>query len=175
MILTVVRTRSSSRPEDELEVFCRRLSIISHRDMDGTVTVVFRSMLQEGRTRSVGSSELAGLTQLNRVTIIHHLQRLEQMGLVEHTERKYRLRVHDLGEAVVQMRGQMMRSFEEAESIAERLDKEMDIHTQMLRPELVRAPRGHPSLSLVSKARTEEVESRVNTKRPKRRLKQAQS
>ncbi len=175
MILTVVRPRSSSRPEDELEVFCRRLSIISSRDMDGTVTVVFRSMLQEGRARPVGSSELAGLTRLNRVTIIHHLQRLEQMGLVEHTERKYRLRVHDLGEAVEQMREQMMRSFEEAESIAERLDKEMDIHAPLLRAEPVRVPGAHVSHPHLSKPRADDMQNRTHAAHPKRRLKRAQS
>ncbi|VVB56488.1 Uncharacterised protein [uncultured archaeon] len=130
MILTVIRTRraaSDSGEDDPLEVFCRRLSIISHRDMDGTVTVVFRSMLTSGRTRPVGSSELAELTQLNRVTIIHHLQRLEQMGLVEHTERKYRLAVSDLSEAVERMREEMLRSFDEAGNLALRLDRQMGI------------------------------------------------
>jgi len=123
MILTLVRTRQNAS-DDELEVFCRRMRIISTRDMDGTVTVVFRSMLEEGRQQPVGSSELAKSTCLNRVTIIHHLQRLEQMGLVEHTQRKYRLRVSGLCEAVEQMRSDMMRSFEEAEEIARSLDRE---------------------------------------------------
>ncbi len=126
MILTLVRRTArgagGEHGGDELESFCRSMRILSARDMDGTVTVVFRSMLTEGR-QPVGSSELAQLTRLNRVTIIHHLQRLEQMGLVEHTERKYRLRVHDLSEAVEQMRGEMLRSFEEAEAMAEELDR----------------------------------------------------
>ncbi|MCL6088960.1 MAG: helix-turn-helix domain-containing protein [Candidatus Marsarchaeota archaeon] len=122
MILTLVR-RTPKNEGDGLESFCRSMRILSARDMDGTVTVVFRSMLTEGR-QPVGSSELAQLTRLNRVTIIHHLQRLEQMGLVEHTERKYRLRVHDLSEAVEQMREEMMRSFEEAEVMALELDRQ---------------------------------------------------
>lgn len=125
MILTLVRVRqTAAAPDDELESFCRHLRILSTRDMDGTVTVVFRSMLVEGRQQPVGSSELAKTTHLNRVTIIHHLQRLEQMGLVEHTQRKYKLRVSGLCEAVEQMRTEMMRSFEEAEGIARSLDRE---------------------------------------------------
>ena len=152
MILTVVRARPRPprAPGDEgdaLEIFCRRLQIISRRDMDGTVTVVFRSMLMQGRIRPVGSSELAEMTRLNRVTIIHHLQRLEQMGLVEHTERKYRLRVHDLSEAVEQMREEMMRSFEEAESLATQLDKQMGMDEPHagIRPPLLASARNAPS------------------------------
>ena len=128
MILTLVRVRSvppaPRDPDDELAAFCRSLRILSARDMDGTVTVVFRSMLVEGRSQPVGSSDLAKTTHLNRVTIIHHLQRLEQMGLVEHTQRKYRLRVSGLAEAVEQMREEMMRSFAEAETLALELDRE---------------------------------------------------
>ena len=127
MILTLARAKALPPPresDDELEAFCRHLRIVSTRDMDGTVTVVFRSMLVEGRVQPVGSSELAKTTHLNRVTIIHHLQRLEQMGLVEHTERKYRLRVSGLQQAVAQMREEMMRSFEEAEALALDLDRE---------------------------------------------------
>lgn len=124
MILTLVRAKQPAAPDDELEAFCRQVRILSTRDMDGTVTVVFRSMLIEGRQRPVGSSDLAKTTHLNRVTIIHHLQRLEQMGLVEHTQRKYRLRVSGLCEAVEQMREEMMRSFEEAEEMARELDRE---------------------------------------------------
>ncbi len=110
--------------EDELEVLCRSLRIISARDMDGTVTVVFRSILVEGPDRPVGSSELAASSRLNRVTVIHHLRRLERLGLVEHTQRKYRLRASGLSELVERMRAEMMESFERATEMAEDLDRQ---------------------------------------------------
>ncbi len=144
MILTIIRDRpargeAANRPreakerdiEDELGSFCRAMKIISRRDMDGTVTVVFRSILTKGRAQPVGSSELAGFTHLNRVTIIHHLQRLEQMGLVEHTERKYRLRPNGLCEAVERMREEMLGSLREAEELAGQLEAEFMLHAQV--------------------------------------------
>lgn len=133
MILTLVRrTRSgpaqprpaSRADDDNLEELCRSLRIISARDMDGTVTVVFRSILIEGRDRAVGSSELAAASRLNRVTVIHHLQRLERLGVVEHAEHKYRLRASGLSEMVERMRSEMMESFEQATSMAEALERQ---------------------------------------------------
>lgn len=116
--------QSSQSADDELEVLCRSLRIISARDMDGTVTVVFRSILIEGRDRAVGSSELAAASRLNRVTVIHHLQRLERLGLVEHAQHKYRLRASGLSEMVEKMRAEMMESFEQATSMAETLERQ---------------------------------------------------
>ncbi len=115
---------ASPSADDELEVLCRSLRIISARDMDGTVTVVFRSILIAGRDRAVGSSELAAAARLNRVTVIHHLQRLERLGLVEHSQHKYRLRASGLSEMVERMRAEMMESFEQATSMAETLERQ---------------------------------------------------
>ncbi len=135
MILTIIRARGvpvQKEREDELESFCRAMNIISRRDMDGTVMVVFRSILTKGRAQPVGSSELADFTHLNRVTIIHHLQRLQAMGLVEHTERKYLLRVSALSEAVERMREEMLESFKEAEEMAGRLDREFMLDAPLM-------------------------------------------
>ena len=109
---------------DEFERLCRSLRILNTRDMDGTVTVVFRSILISSRERPIGSSELAKTTRLNRVTVIHHLQRLERLGVLEHELHKYRLRVSGLQQAVAQMREEMMRSVQEAETLALDLDRE---------------------------------------------------
>ncbi len=118
---------ASAANDDELEELCRSLRIISARDMDGTVTTVFRSILIEGRDRPVGSSELAAASRLNRVTVIHHLQRLERLGLVEHAQHKYRLRAPGLSEMVEMMRREMMQSLASAQELAGELDREFTL------------------------------------------------
>lgn len=118
--------------QKEIECFCRTLRILTQRDIDGTVAVVFRSMFVEGR-EPIGSSKLAKLTKLNRVTIIHHLQRLEQMGLVEHVDRRYRLKVSDFSEVVEQMRAEMERAFKEAEELAQELDRQFMLRLSQAR------------------------------------------
>ncbi len=108
---------------DEFERLCRSLRILNTRDMDGTVTVVFRSILISSRERPIGSSELAKTTRLNRVTVIHHLQRLERMGVLEHERHKYRLRVSGLSEMVERMQEEMLESLSEAKGMAAELDR----------------------------------------------------
>lgn len=117
----------SASGDDELDELCRSLRIISARDMDGTVTTVFRSILIGGRDRPVGSSELAAASRLNRVTVIHHLQRLERLGVVEHAQHKYRLRASGLSELVEMMRREMMQSLSEAQELAGELDREFTL------------------------------------------------
>ncbi|MDE1798372.1 MAG: winged helix-turn-helix transcriptional regulator [Candidatus Micrarchaeota archaeon] len=129
MMLTVVRARpvlAPPRPEkdDELERFCRSMQLVTRRDMDGTATTVLRAILEETPDQPVGSSELAARTRINRVTIIHHLNRLEEVGLVEHTEHKYRLSVAGFGEMVRKIRADTEKMLDEAEELAREIDKE---------------------------------------------------
>lgn len=132
MILTLVRVRVTppgvllpphrALRGDVLERFCRSIHLVSQRDTDGTVTTVMRVMLKEGAGQLIGSSDLAAAARLNRVTVIHHLRRLEQAGLVEHTAHKYRLAVSSFAHVVRQMREDTDRLLDEAERIAEQID-----------------------------------------------------
>ncbi len=130
MLLTVVRARPKSAPPDELERLCRSMQLVTHRDMDGTATTVLRAILEETPDQPVGSSELAARTRINRVTIIHHLNRLEQVGLVEHTEHKYRLSISGFGEMVRKIRVDTERMLNEAEQLAGQIDKEYALQTR---------------------------------------------
>ena len=163
MILTVVRRTPKalqpSQPEsygdDGFERLCRSLRILNTRDMDGTVTVVFRSILVSARERPIGSSELAKTTRLNRVTIIHHLQRLERLGVLEHERHKYRLRVSGLSEMVERMQTEMLESLSEARSMAVELDRHfLQMSESAIDPGVVEAPPPHMALLDSSKKRT---------------------
>lgn len=117
-----LRLSPPSDPDDELERFCRHVCLVSQRDMDGTATAVVRVMLQAARSEPVGSSRLAELARLNRVTVIHHLHRLEQMGLVAHTGRKYQMSVGSFSDMVRQMRTDTEEMLSEVEEMARRID-----------------------------------------------------
>ncbi|PIT84820.1 hypothetical protein COU37_01005 [Candidatus Micrarchaeota archaeon CG10_big_fil_rev_8_21_14_0_10_45_29] len=124
MILTLVRPRLilRVRGDDEIERFCRSMQLVSQRDLDNTVTSVLRAMLDEGARGPVGSSELASRAHINRVTVIHHLRRLERAGIVEKEERKYRLVQSGLCDVVRKMRLEMEQTLNEAQLLAQKLD-----------------------------------------------------
>lgn len=136
MMLTVVRMRPVLAPAakpDELERFCRSMQLVTHRDLDGTATTVLRAILEEAPDQPVGSSQLAERTRIKRVTIIHHLRRLEQAGLVEHTDHKYRLSIAGFGDMVRRIRADTEALLEEAEELAQQLDREYEL-TSALKP-----------------------------------------
>jgi DNA-binding MarR family transcriptional regulator len=120
---------------DDIEGFCKVLHILTKRDIDGTVTTVIRSMLIHSPDEPIGSSDLAELTNLKRVTIIHHLKRLEKCGVVQKVDHRYK--VCPLGfEALVRKRRQEAEEmFDEAEELARRLDQEFEVNR---RPILLR-------------------------------------
>ena len=129
-MLTIVRVKPVIRKaqkrdeQDGLERLCQSIQIVSRRDIDGTVTIVMRAMLEDAHGGPVGSSELAAKAHLNRVTVIHHLRRLEQAGIVEHSDRKYRLCIDGFEEFVKQVRKETLRMFDETEELAAQIDRE---------------------------------------------------
>jgi len=133
MILTVVRVRRiipiivHPKPDDELDRFCRSLQIVTRRDIGGTVTTVIRTMLVEFPREYVGSTELAQKANLNRVTILHHLKRLHDAGIVQKDERRYRLSPCGFGEVVRRMREETEQMFEQAQDLAQRIDTHYQI------------------------------------------------
>ncbi|MFH1306622.1 MAG: hypothetical protein ABIH83_03125 [Candidatus Micrarchaeota archaeon] len=128
MILTLVKSKRASpaalTEEDELERLCRSIRLVSRRDLDGTVTTVIRTMLEESADSPIGSSELAGLARLNRITVMHHLKRLENAGIVQRKQHKYLILPSGFSEIVRRMRGEMDMMMNEAEVLAERIDDE---------------------------------------------------
>lgn len=141
MILTLVRVRRITpiiiRPrqdDDNIGQFCRSLQIVTRRDTDGTVTTVIRTMLNEYPKDLVGSSELAQKTNLNRVTVIHHLKRLEDAGIVQKDQRKYRLSPRGFSDLVQRMRQQTEEMFEEAQNLARKIDEQYILPDSTLPP-----------------------------------------
>lgn len=112
--------------------FCQVLRIVEERDVDGTVVRVVRTILREGRDRPVGGTELAEASGLKRVTVIHHLRRLEELGLVQREAHKYRLRPACLEEMMDAMRLETLAMLEEAYVLAKEVDNEFRLNQKRM-------------------------------------------
>jgi predicted transcriptional regulator len=115
----VIIVRGNAK-EDDISMLFRHLRVLSQRDRDKTVTHVFRVMLS--REKPVGSTDVARISGLNRITCIHHLRRLESAGIVERERRKYRLRYATMEALAQGMREEMERAFDEIDEMAKRID-----------------------------------------------------
>jgi len=130
MMLTLVQVRRFTplliRPAqpDDVEQFCRSLQIVTRRDVDGTVTTVIRTMLEHCSNNAISSTELANKTNLNRVTIIHHLKRLQDAGIVQKNQKKYRLSPYGFEDFVRKMREETDQMFEHAQFLAKKIDEQ---------------------------------------------------
>jgi predicted transcriptional regulator len=109
--------------EEELAKLFRSMHLMSERDIDATMTRVFQAMMRMGREGPVGSTDLSRASGLNRITVIHHLKRLENAGVVEKHESKYVMRVRSIEEMMDGMRIDMLKQFEEMDRMARDLDR----------------------------------------------------
>ena len=111
-------------PNDELIVLCRKMRLMSERDTDATLPQVLRVMMVHSRGQPVGGSELSELSGINRITIIHHMKRLEGAGFVRREEGKYILRVRSAEDMILEFRKEMERSFAEMDEMAREFDEQ---------------------------------------------------
>ncbi len=114
---------ASFADDEELSRLCRLLRIASERDTGGTVVQVVRILVEKGKA-PVGSSDLSRETGLNRITILHHLKRLEGAGIVEKRNSQYQFAYDNFEDMVEMMRRETARMFEEMEEMAKKIDED---------------------------------------------------
>ena len=112
--------------DSELASLCKMMRIMSDRDTDGTLPQVLKIMMVEGRGKPVGGSDLSRISGINRITIIHHLGRLEDAGLVRRSEGKYILKIQSAEDMLMEFRKEMERHFSEMDEMARLIDEQFD-------------------------------------------------
>ena len=120
----MVAARKEANPNEELVELCRKMRLMSERDTDATLPQVLRVMMVHSRGQPVGGSELSELSGINRITIIHHMKRLEGAGFVRREEGKYILRVRSAEDMLLEFRREMERNFAEMDEMAREFDEQ---------------------------------------------------
>ena len=119
-----VVVKKDTAPNEELVVLCRKMRLMSERDTDATLPQVLRVMMVHSHGQPVGGSELSELSGINRITIIHHMKRLEGAGFVRREEGKYILRVRSAEDMIMEFRKEMDRNFAEMDEMAREFDEQ---------------------------------------------------
>ncbi len=122
------RTRAMEGEIDPFIQLCKALRIVSSRDIDDTAARVFKTVLQSAReSDEFGSTNLSREAGLNRITVIHHLKRLMDAGIIERGESKYKLKYSSLTDLVRDVRKNTLESLDKLEETARELDENMGI------------------------------------------------
>ncbi len=112
--------------DSELSELCRMMRLMSERDVDATLAQVLKTMMVSARDRPVGGSELSKISGLNRVTVLHHLRRLEGAGFVRRQESKYVLCVQSAEGMLLEFRKEMDQAFSEMDELARQIDSQFE-------------------------------------------------
>jgi predicted transcriptional regulator len=128
--ITIIR---SSRPvtkgvNDEIKWFGNSLGLFGLRDRDSSCFRIFVELLKSLRDRKTLSSDsIAYSLKLSRGTVIHHLNRLMEAGIVVSEKRRYMLRVNNLEVLVDEIEKDIERACSDLKKVAEKIDKELGL------------------------------------------------
>lgn len=128
--ITIIRYRKppSQNVNQELQYFGNALGLFSLRDKERSCFRLFITLLKGAKVRhAFTSDELALQLGLSRGTVVHHLNKLMEAGIVTHHQNRYILRVETLSQLVEEIRKDMQRSLDDLQDVAKEIDSALGL------------------------------------------------
>jgi predicted transcriptional regulator len=128
--VTIVTSR---KPHDktineELQWFGQSLGLFNLRDRDKSCFRVFIELLKSAkRKHPLSSDELAIRLNLTRGTVIHHINKLMESGIVVYAQKKYLLRVDNLKDLVNEIEKDVERACSDLREVADDIDRRLGL------------------------------------------------
>lgn len=122
---------SSKRPEstninDQLQWIGGSLGLFNLRDKDKSCFRVFITLMKAGkRNEALSSDELAMRLNLSRGTVVHHLNKLMEAGIVIPTDNTYAMRMNTLQDLVDSVEKDLKIMCDELRDIASQVDEKL--------------------------------------------------
>jgi predicted transcriptional regulator len=128
--ITIVKIRkpSTENVNDDLQFLGTSLGLFGLRDKDKSCFRVFIELLKAAkRKQPISSDELAYRLDLTRGTVVHHINKLMESGIVVHEGNRYFLRVDKLEALIEEIRKDVARTMDDLEQMAKEIDKELGL------------------------------------------------
>jgi predicted transcriptional regulator len=128
--ITIIR---SSKPDKEdinkqLQWFGGSLGLFNLRDKDKSCFRVFITLIQASKeNKKLSSDEIAARTKLTRGTVVHHLNKLMDSGIVVSDRNKYLLRMDTLEEVVEHMKRDVDEAWDKLMEVAKDIDDKLGL------------------------------------------------
>lgn len=107
----------------ELQWFSNCLGMFNKRDKEKSCFRIFISFLNEKAPLS--SDQIAQKTHLSRATVIHHISRLRNTGIIIEKEKRYFLRINKLEDLTKEIEKDVISTFRELKKISKKIDEEL--------------------------------------------------
>ena len=128
--ITIISMRKPAEKNinQELQWLGSSLGLFNLRDKDKSCFRLFVELVKCSKQRQpVSSDELAHRLGLSRGTIIHHMNRLIESGLVVPQQNRYLLRVNTLKDLIDEVEKDLHRTLEDLRKTAKELDEALGL------------------------------------------------
>ncbi|GAG45787.1 unnamed protein product, partial [marine sediment metagenome] len=76
-------------------------------------------------SQGLSSDEISNKTRITRGTVIHHINKLTDSGLIISQKNKYKLRTRNVNRLIKEIEEDVEETFKEMEKIAKKIDKQL--------------------------------------------------
>ena len=128
--ITIVNIRrpAEHNVNQELQWFGTSLGLFNLRDKDKSCFRLFIELLKSAKGhQTLSSDELAARLELSRGTIIHHINKLMESGLVIHEGNTYILRVENLKSLIEEVEKDIKRACDDLKEVAKEIDNRLGL------------------------------------------------
>jgi hypothetical protein len=124
LVLRFVERPDSEDPEKIIKWFCEVLGLSSGNENNNIEEQILKSFIDAAQTDTgISSSELKLDTTLARSTVIYHLNRFIEVGLLVKKGRKYHLRASEMQKAIEEIEYDVNREMQRLLDTAKMFDR----------------------------------------------------
>lgn len=129
--ITIIRMRKpiSNEINEELQWLGSSLGLFSLRDKDKSCFRIFIELMKNSKTQTptISSDELAYKLNLTRGTVVHHINKLIEAGIViKEGNKGYMLRSNSLKELVEEVEKDIKRTYDDLKNMATKIDMKLN-------------------------------------------------
>ena len=128
--ITIVNVRKPSQRNVnfDLQWLGTSLGLFNLRDKDKSCFRIFLELIKAAKNKNpMTSDELASKLSLSRGTVIHHINKLMESGLVIHDKGRYMLRVDNLKLLISELEKDVERTLGDLKDVASGIDDWMGL------------------------------------------------
>ena len=126
--ITIIKVRRTSGNDinKELQWFGNSLGLFNQRDKDSSCFREFITLIKKAkRNEVISSDQIAEKLRLSRGTVVHHLTKLIDSGIVVREKGGYILREMDLSHLVKNLQKDMEAVISEIQEVAKEIDEKL--------------------------------------------------
>ncbi len=127
--ITIIKTEFPSEMElnEELQMLGGSLGLFNLRDKDKSCFRIFIVLLKNLKKDELNSDTIALKTGLSRGTVVHHLNKLMDAGIVINYRSNYILNVDNIKGLIKRIRANVTKTLDNLDEVAEELDKRLGL------------------------------------------------